>query len=66
MKTFETPAGKEIQIPRTPQGSYKIQFATGGELPENLTGLFTSEKAAEVAVRVYLDTWEPKRKKVDG
>lgn len=66
MRTFETPAGKEIQIIRRPQGDFKIQFGQGGELPQELVGVFTSERFAEQAVQVYLDTWNPKRKKVNG
>lgn len=55
MTKFETPKGKEIQIVVVPKTSHlKIQFASGGELPEELTGLFTSPKQAEKVINTYL------------
>lgn len=55
MKTFETPAGKVIQLKIDKKTSHiKIEFATGGELPECFTGLFTTEREAEIAVGRYL------------
>tara|TARA_B100001250_G_C19542142_1_gene675229 strand:+ start:452 stop:670 length:219 start_codon:yes stop_codon:yes gene_type:complete len=55
MKTYTTKGGKEINVIRD-QGSphLKIQFATGGQLPEELSGIFTSEVFAESAVESYL------------
>ena len=55
METFETPAGKEIQVIRNPQAMWKIQFATGGELPEELTGIYTTDREAIKTVQVYLE-----------
>ena len=55
MDTFMTPNGKEIKIINAPgSGHYKIQFTQGGELPAELTGLYTSSAIAQVAVRNYL------------
>lgn len=55
MDTFMTPNGKEISIVNAPgTGHYKIQFTQGGELPNELTGLFTSSAVAQVAVQSYL------------
>ena len=56
MKTYTTKGGKEINVIRD-QGSphLKIQFATGGQLPEELSGIFTSEVFAESAVESYLE-----------
>ena len=50
-----TPNGKEIKIINAPgTGHYKIQFTQGGELPQELTGFYTSSAVAQVAVRNYL------------
>jgi len=55
MDTFMTPNGKEIKIVNAPgTGHYQIQFTQGGELPQELTGLYTSSAVAQVAVRNYL------------
>ena len=53
---FVTPAGKEIVAYHDPMGSHvKIKFTSGGELPEELAGLFTSKTFAEKAIIAYLD-----------
>jgi hypothetical protein len=55
MDTFMTPNGKEIKIVNAPgTGHYQIQFTQGGELPQELTGFYTSSAVAQVAVRNYL------------
>ena len=55
MKEFSTKAGKEIKLVVDPKTAhYKLYFGSGGELPENLTGLYTSEKAAEEDINKYL------------
>lgn len=41
---------------------YKVIYEGGGELPKELTGLFTSEKEANKAISAYLQ----KRDKVDA
>ena len=56
MKTYETTAGKIIEpfiVPNTQH--FKIRFTSGGELPEELSGIYTSEKDVEKAVLIYLD-----------
>ena len=55
MKTYTTQNGKEINIVRD-QGSphLKIQFASGGELPQELSGIFTSEPFAENAIKEHI------------
>jgi hypothetical protein len=62
MKTFETPAGKKIQL-KIQENSrlIKIEFATGGELPVELSGLFTTEREASFAVIRYLDSVKDKK-----
>ena len=56
MKSFETPNGKVIQLVICPRTAHiKIQFASGGELPAELAGLYTSEKFATKDVLGYLE-----------
>lgn len=62
MKTFETHKGKTIEM------FYKgrniaLKFKEGGELPEELTGIYTGPLEAELAVLRYLDRHTPKHKK---
>ena len=64
MKTFETPNGKVIQLVICPKTAHvKIQFASGGELPEELAGLYTSEGFAEKDVIAYLEKLSEKQNK---
>jgi len=50
-----TPNGKHLSvlIDKT-KGAYKIQFNSGGELPTELSGVFTSSKFAHKAIDIYL------------
>lgn len=62
MKTYETPAGKVIQMKIDQKTSHiRVEFATGGELPESLSGLFTTEREASLAIIRYLDTVKDKK-----
>jgi hypothetical protein len=62
-----TPNGKELQILRDKStAQYKIQFTTGGELPLELTGIFTNETYAQTAVNQYLDKQETKKVKSEA
>ena len=55
MKSFITPAGKEIQTKRCEKTQLlRIEFATGGELPTDLSGYYTSEKEVERVIIIYL------------
>ena len=48
MTTLVTAGGKELKIVVSPNSShYRIQFTSGGELPQYLTGLYTSYAMAE-------------------
>ena len=59
MKTYTTQNGKEINIVRDKQTPHlKIQFASGGQLPEELSGIYTSESFAEEAVQGYISRQE--------
>lgn len=56
MKEYKTKAGKEIALIICPKTNHiKLQFTSGGELPEELTGLFTSEREAEKVITQYLE-----------
>jgi hypothetical protein len=67
MSKYNTPNGKEIETYRCPQSSqWKIKFNTGGELPEELTGIFTNEKFAETAITKYLEKQETKKIKAES
>lgn len=64
MTVLVTPNGKEVQVVNKPgTGHYKIQFASGGEVPEHLSGLYTTVAAAEIAIIHYIKTLEAKSKK---
>lgn len=55
MKSFETTNGKKIDMVIDKKTAHiKLQFNPGGELPVELTGLYTTQKEAEQAVNVYL------------
>lgn len=62
MKTFETHKGKTIELYYKGQ-SIALKFKEGGELPEDLKGMFTNERQAEIAINMYLDRHTPKHKK---
>ena len=62
MKTFQTPAGKTIQMKYKDGTSHiRVEFAQGGELPEEFTGVFTTEREAEFAIIRYLSKVENKK-----
>ena len=52
---FQTPKGKDIEIyPDGQYGMYLIKFKQGGELPKELSSLFTNYTFARNAVDAYL------------
>ena len=53
VKNNITPNGKEIDI-IADNNHIKVQFKTGGELPQILSGLFTSRVEAQKAINIYL------------
>lgn len=60
MKEFETKGGKKIVL--VPEGNaIRIMFSPGGELPEELTGKFTSEFFVERAILSYLAQQDEKK-----
>ena len=55
MKSWATPNNKQITLYIDQKTSgIKIQFASGGVLPEELKGIYTRESEAEKAVLIYL------------
>lgn len=66
MLKFETPNGKEIEIYRCPvSAQYRIKFTSGGELPEQLSGLYTDSIIAQTDVLRYIEEKESKKKVKD-
>ena len=64
MKSFETIGGKKIDLFIDPRTTHiKARFNPGGELPIELTGIWTSEKEAEKTIITYL---EKQCKKTNG
>ena len=65
MTKLETPNGKELAIVRCPKTAHlNIQFTTGGELPQELSGIYTSEAFAKKAITSYLENKKPVVKEV--
>lgn len=67
MEKFKTPGGKEIEVYHS-GFSFKIRFVGGGELPEELGGIYTSFPDAKISILKYLAKKEavvetPKQKK---
>lgn len=66
MQTFTTMGGKVIQIKRSPKtAQFFVEFATGGELPEELTSSFSTESLAAMAVKIYLAKADKKKPKLE-
>lgn len=64
MSKFTTPNGKDVETFIDPKTAHvRIKFNQGGELPEELSGLFTSERVANQAIAAYISviTDKPKR-----
>lgn len=62
MKTFETHKGKTIEMYYKGR-NIALKFKEGGELPEQLSGLYTNPIMAEKDILIYLDKHTPKHKK---
>jgi len=64
---FETPNGKEIEIYRCPTSAqFRVKFTSGGELPEQLSGLYTDSLIAQTDVLRYIEEKETKKKLKDS
>lgn len=53
MKTYKTEKGKEIEVYYSGR-NLAVRFKGGGELPEELSGIWTDERALEHSVLKYL------------
>lgn len=59
-----TANGKEIKIVIDPKTAhYKIQFTSGGELPDALSGLYTTSDKAAIAAITYIELGKAKAEK---
>lgn len=57
-----TEGGKKIQLVVDSKSAlYRFQFVPGGELPQELSGLFTQEKYAIMALNRYLSKNKDKK-----
>lgn len=62
---FETPNGKIVTTFIDPGTAHvRIKFTTGGELPAELSGLFTSIRVAEQMIRGYISKLSLEQEKV--
>jgi len=65
MKSFETILGKKIELYIDKQTAHiKLKFVPGGELPDELSGLYTSERMAEKDIVTYLEKVRDKKTKI--
>lgn len=63
MTTYTTEYGKDIATYIDPKTAHvRVKFVQGGELPECLSGLFTSVRVAEKAIQAYIEEDKPKPK----
>jgi hypothetical protein len=66
MKTYQTSGGKQITLFICPKTAHiKAQFVPGGELPQELAGLWTSEREADISIIKYLDKTKDKKKSLE-
>jgi hypothetical protein len=64
MSEFKTPNGKVIVTYNVPGTAHVgIKFTTGGELPTELSGLFTSVRVADQMIGAYLGKLETVKEK---
>lgn len=61
MIEYTTPKGKLLELVVDSKSAlYRFQFNPGGELPQELTGLFTQERTALAALNKYVARMEEK------
>ena len=64
MGKFTTAYGKDVATYIDPKTAMiKIKFVQGGELPEELSGFFTSEQFADRAIFAYIEKDKPNDEK---
>lgn len=65
LKSYQTNGGKELQLFICPTTAHlKFQFGSGGEIPQVLSGYYTSEYVADLAAKTYLSNKEVKVKEI--
>lgn len=59
-KQYRTPNGKQLVIQHVPNTAlHSVKWSSGGEVPEELSGKFTSLHAATLAMDLYLErVWD--------
>lgn len=66
LKSYQTNGGKELQLFVCPTTAHlKFQFGSGGEIPDSLSGYYTSEYVADQAAQTYLNNKQSKVKSVE-
>ena len=60
---MQTANGKEVQPFRDVKGTWRIQFKTGGELPQELSGTYTTDKQAIKDILVYIEKTKERKPK---
>jgi len=66
MSEFTTPNGKKVATYVEPGTSmFKVKFIPGGELPVELSGLYTSSNFADRAIQAYIAKQEKPKGKSD-
>lgn len=64
MQSFETGTGKTVQLIIDQKTAHiRLQFKEGGQLPDELVGLYTSERDATKDVLLYLDKIKERKPK---
>ena len=55
MNKHTTKGGKVIELVRDPRSNlWKVQFTSGGQIPEALAGVYTNETFGNTAIASYL------------
>lgn len=63
MSVLITAGGKTVDtFVDKKSGLFRVKFVPGGELPVELSGLYTSNKTADIAIKNYIERNKPKAK----
>lgn len=66
MKEYKTPGGKTLAVYKCPIFSnMKVKLKEGGKVPVELSGTYTSEGFAEIAIVTYLAKNKERQEKVE-
>lgn len=53
IKAGTTKGGKQIEMVRTTEGLWKVQFLGGGQIPKELDGVWNNSRQLQAAIDVY-------------